>query len=55
MAPTRTSINRFLTLMRGTYCTGDHLDLVDSAHPINTEVFTNGNCGNLALILAGVF
>lgn len=55
MAPTRTSINRFLTLMRGTYCTGDHLDLVDSAHPIIAEVFTNGNCGNLALILADVF
>lgn len=49
-------INRFLDLLRGPKIVEDgHLTHDDTSRNIICEIFTNGNCGNLAIIMADLF
>lgn len=55
---THKSIMTFLSLMTGptpAQCVADGLDSTDSFQPIVTEIFSNGCCGNLALMLRMAF
>jgi hypothetical protein len=64
LAPPRTTIKTmanldevklFLDALRGEDVTIYGLDPNDCARPIITEVFTRGNCGNLAIMLSVAF
>lgn len=64
LAPPRTTIKTmasldevklFLDALRGEDVTVYGLDPNDCARPIITEVFTQGNCGNLAIMMAVAF
>lgn len=52
----RTKINNFLTLLRGSKIEeGGVLSSDDTSYNIVCEIFTNGNCGNLAILMADLF
>lgn len=52
----KTQIHQFLTLLRGSPVDGiQGLSSNDTSYHIVTEIFSTGNCGNLAIILAKVF
>lgn len=48
-------VKLFLDALRGEDVTAYGLDPNDCAKPIITEVFTQGNCGNLAIMLSVAF
>lgn len=52
----RTKLNNFLTLLRGNQVEeGSILSSNDSSYNIICEIFTEGNCGNLAIIMSDLF
>lgn len=52
----RQRLNHILTLLRGSKVEDTTiLSVNDTSHNIICEIFTEGNCGNLAIILAEVF